>query len=154
MLRAWTTFVREPKPELVRFPMPWRLTGGSIVVALLVMAGPRLGVWVGAMTAAGALLAIVMHAWYVRHPSDMPAPSEPQRWRTPQINSPLRKSPATFGGLIFVVGSVFVVAVGLPSVTWFLFVAAVAGSVLACALLVWHMSHPKRGLPENLIVLR
>ena len=131
-----------------------RLAAGSIVVTLLVVVGPLLGVWVAAITAVGALFAIVMHAWYVRHPSDNPAPTDPQRRRTPQINFSSTEVAGNIGGLIFVVGSVFIVAVGLPSVTWFLFVAAVAGSVLAWALVVWHVSHPKRGLPENLIVLR
>jgi hypothetical protein len=130
-----------------------RLAVGSIVVALLVIVGPLLGVWVAAITAVGAVFAILMHAWYVRHPSDIPAPAEPQR-RTPQINFSSTDVAGNIGGLIFVVGSVFIVAVGLPSVIWFLFAATVAGCVLAWALVVWHASHPKRGLPENLIVLR
>ena len=130
-----------------------RLAVGSIVVALLVIVDPLLGVRVAAIMAAGALFAIVMHAWYVRHPSDIPAPTEPNR-RTPQINFSSTEVAGNIGGFIFVVGSVFIVAVGLPSVIWFLFVAAVAGSLLAWALVVWHASHPKRGLPENLIVLR
>ena len=130
-----------------------RLAVGSIVVALLVIVGPLVGVWVAPITAAGALFAIVMHAWHVRHPSDIPAPTEPKR-RTPQINFSSTEVAGNIGGLIFVVGSVFIVAVGLPSVIWFLFVAAVAGTLLAWALVVWHASHPKRGLPENLIVLR
>lgn len=157
MLVAPLTFEPSPAQQAgaVAFPdAVARLAGGSIVVALLLIVGPRLGVVVGAMTAAGALFAVVMHAWYVRHPSDRPAPSDPTRWRTPQINFSSTEVAGNIGGLIFVVGSVFIVAVGLPSVTWFLFVAAVAGSVLAWALVVWHASHPKRGLPENLIVLR
>ena len=130
-----------------------RLAVGSIVVALLVIVGPLLGVWVAAITAAGALFAIAMHVWYVRHPSDIPAPTEPKR-RTPQINFSSTEVAGNIGGLIFVVGSVFIVAVGLPSVIWFLFVATVAGCLLAWVLVAWHTSHPKRGLPENLIVLR
>jgi len=130
-----------------------RLAVGSIVVALLVIVGPLLGVWVAAVAAAGAPLAMVMHAWYVRHPSDIPAPTEPTR-RTPQINFSSTEVAGNMGGFIFVVGSVFIVAVGLPPVIWFLSVAAVAGSLLAWALAVWHASHPKRGLPENLILLR
>jgi len=157
MLVAPLTFGPSPAQQAgtVAFPdAVARLAVGSIIVALLVLVGPHVGVWAGAMTAAGALFAIVMHAWYVRHPSNMPAPIEPTRWRSPQINFSSTEVAGNIGGLIFVVGSVFVVAVGLPSVTWFLFIAAVAGSALAWALLVWHASHPKRGLPENLIVLR
>ena len=130
-----------------------RLAVGSIVVALLVIVDPLLGVWVVAVTAAGAPLAMVMHAWYVRHPSDIPAPTESMR-RTPQINFSSTEVAGNIGGFIFVVGSVFIVAVGLPPVIWFLSVAAFGGSLLAWALVVWHGSHPKRGLPENLILLR
>ena len=130
-----------------------RLAVGAIVVTLLAVVGPVLGAWVAVITAAGALLAILIHAWYDRHPSDIPTPAEPQR-RSPQINFSSTEVAGNIGGLIFVVGSVFIVAVGLPSVIWFLFAATVAGCFLAWALVAWHRSHPKRGLPENRIVLR
>ena len=100
-----------------------------------------------------ALVAILIHAWYERHPSDIPIPTEPQR-RSPQINFSSTDVAGNIGGLIFVVGSVFIVVIGLPSVIWFLFAATVAGCFLAWALVTWHTSHPKRGLPENRIVLR
>jgi hypothetical protein len=45
------------------------------------------------------------------------------------------------GGLIFAVGSVAVVVIGLPYLGWF-FAAALAGGIaLAAALLVWHQTH-------------
>ena len=130
-----------------------RFAVGSIVVTLLVIVGPVVGVWFAVMTAAGTLLAILIHAWYARHPSDIPIPTEPQR-RSPQINFSSTEVAGNVGGLIFVVGSVFIVAIGLPSVIWFLFAATVAGCVLAWALVAWHTSYPKSGLPENRIVLR
>jgi hypothetical protein len=130
-----------------------RLAVGSIVVALLAIVGPVLGAWVAVVTAAGALFAILIHAWYDRHPSDIPTPAEPQR-RSPQINFSSTEVAGNIGGLIFVVGSVFIVAIGLPSVIWFLFAATVAGCFLAWALVAWHRSHPTRGLPGNRIVLR
>ena len=37
---------------------------------------------------------------------------------------------------------------------WLLGGLTVAGCLFAWALVRWHASHPKRGLPENLIVLR
>ena len=112
-----------------------------------------LGAWAAAVTAAGAMFAILIHAWYARHPSEVPIPTEPQR-RSPQINFSSTEVAGNIGGLIFVVGSVFIVAIGLPSVIWFLFGATIAGCFLAWALVAWHTKHPKRGLPENLIVLR
>jgi hypothetical protein len=130
-----------------------RLAVGSIVVALLADIGPVFGAWVAVVTAVGALFAILIHAWYDRHPSDIPTPAEPQR-RSPQINFSSTEVAGNIGGLIFVVGSVFIVAVGLPSIIWFLFAATVAGCFLACALVAWQRSHPTCGLPENRIVLR
>ena len=130
-----------------------RLAASSIVITLLVIVGPVLGAWVGVIAAVGTLFAILIHAWYDRHPSDIPAPIEPQR-RPLQINFSSTEVAGNIGGLIFVVGSVFIVAVGLPSVIWFLFAATVSGCFLAWALLAWHTSHPKGGLPENRIVLR
>jgi len=74
-----------------------RLAVGSIVVALLVIVGSLLGAWVAAITAAGGLFAIAMHAWHVRHPSDIPAPTEPKR-RTPQINFSSTEVAGNVGG--------------------------------------------------------
>jgi hypothetical protein len=130
-----------------------RLAVGSIVVGLLAVVGPVLGAWVAAVTAVGALIAIVMHAWYARHPSELPGPTEPQR-RSPQINFSSTEVAGNIGGLIFVVGSVFIVAIGLPSVIWFLFGGTIAGCLLAWCLAAWHTNHPDRGRPQNQIVLR
>ena len=93
--------------------------------------------------AAGTLVALLIHAWYDRHPSDIPTPAEPQR-RPPQINFSSTEVAGNIGGLIFVVGSVFIVTLGLPSVIWFLFAGTIAGCFLAWALVAWHTSHPKR----------
>jgi hypothetical protein len=111
------------------------------------------GAWIGAVAAVGALFAIAIHAWYYRHPSDIPVPAEPQR-SSPQINFSSTEIAGNVGGLIFSVGSVFIVAVGLPSTIWFLFAASVAGCFLAWALVAWHRSQPMYGLPQNRIRLR
>ena len=128
-----------------------RVAVGSIVITLVVVVGPVLGAWVAVVMAAGTAVAILIHAWYVRHPSDIPTPTERRR-HSPQINFSSTEVAGNMGGLIFVVGSVFIVAIGLPSVIWFLLCATVAGCFLAWALVTWHTSHPKRGLPENRIV--
>ena len=130
-----------------------RLAVASVVVALFAIGDPLFGAWVGLVTVAGALVAIGIHAWYQRHPSDTPDPTERQ-WRSPQINFSSTDVAGNIGGLIFVVGSVLVVAVGLPSVFWFLLAGTVAGCFLAWGLAAWHTSHPKSGLPQNRIVWR
>jgi len=131
-----------------------RLAVGSIVVALLAIVGPALGAWAALVAAAGALFALLIHRWYARHPSDIAVPDEPRQRGTPQINFSSTEVAGNIGGLIFVVGSVFVVAIGLPSVIWFLFAATIAGCFVAWALVAWHTRHPKSGLPENQIQLR
>ena len=151
-------FVPWPSPAddagAVAFPEAIsRLAVGSIVVTLLLTVGPVLGAWVAAVTAVGTLCAILIHAWYVRHPTDLPVPRGSQR-RMPQINFSSTDVADNIGGLIFVVGSVFIVVIGVPSVIWFLSAATLAGCCVAWALVAWHTSHPKSGLPKNQIVLR
>src|SRR5262249_14960864 len=119
-----------------------RLAAGSIALVLLLAVGPMFGAWGGIATAAGALGALRIHAWYDLHPTAIPAPAEPQ-WRSPQINFSSTEVAGNIGGLIFVVGSVFIVVVGVPTVIWFLFAGTVAGCVLAWGLAAWHTSHPK-----------
>jgi hypothetical protein len=130
-----------------------RLAVGAIVLTLSVVVVPFLGTSAAVVLAAGIACAIVIHTWSVRHPSDVPTPTE-QRSQLPQINFSSTAVEGNIGGLIFVVGSVFIVTIGLPSVIWFLFAATAAGCVFAWWLVGWRASHPKRGLPENRIVLR
>jgi hypothetical protein len=149
---SWASPTRDARG--VAFPdAVARLGVGAIILTLLVVVGPVLGAWAAVVTAAGALFAIVIHAWYQRHPSDTSVPTEPQRG-FPQINFSSTEVAGNIGGLIFVVGSLLIVAVGLSSVLWFLFGSTVAGCFLAWGLVAWHTRHPKRGLPENRIVLR
>jgi hypothetical protein len=131
-----------------------RLAVGSIVLALLALAGPHVGASVSIFCAAAALFAIVIHRWYRQHPSELPAPPESAQKGSPRINFSATQVAGNVGGLIFVVGSVFIVAVGVPSVIWFLFTAIVAGCVVAWGLAMWHTSHPHRGRPDKGIVLR
>ena len=130
-----------------------RLAVSSMAIALLAVIGPVAAAWIGAVAAVGALFAIGIHTWYDRHPSDIPVPAEPQR-SSPQINFSSTEIAGNVGGLIFSVGSVFIVAVGLPSSIWFLFAATSAGCFLAWALAAWHRIQPTYGLPENRITLR
>lgn len=141
-------------PDGVAFPDAIaRLAIGSIVLALLAVVGGAFGTWVAFVTATGALFAIVIHAWHARHPSAISIPAKPER-RSPQINFSSTEVAGNIGGLIFTVGSVIIVALGLPWMIWFLFAGTLAGFFLAWGLFAWHTTHPNVGLPENLIVLR
>jgi hypothetical protein len=73
---------------------------------------------------------------------------------SPRINFSSTEVAGNIGGLIFAVGSVLIVVVGLPSVIWFLFTAIVAGCFVAWGLTMWRTSHPQAGRPDKGIVLR
>jgi hypothetical protein len=125
--------------------------GSMIIVAVTV---PALGTWVAVVAGLGAVVAILIHAWYERHPSHIPSPSDPPSSRSPQINFSSTQVGGNIGGLIFVVGSIVIVSLGLPSVFWFLVAVIVAASFLAWALAAWHTRHPQKGSPESRIVWR
>ena len=129
-----------------------RLAVGSTVLTLLALANPVLGVALAVLASAGAFFAMLIHAWYDRHPCVIPTPAE-RTWRSPQINFSSTEVAGNVGGLIFVVGSLFVVSVGLPSVPWFLLGGTIAGCFVAWSLVVWRKSHPTWRLPANRIVL-
>ena len=119
-----------------------RMAVTSIAVMLLGLVGPELGGWVTIIGTASTLVAVFIHRWYARHPSHIPTPTAPQMW-SPQINFSSTEVPGNVGGLIFVVGSVFIVVVALPSVTWFLMAGTAGGCILAWGLNAWHTSHPQ-----------
>ena len=158
VLMAPFTAARLPGSESGAVDLHLLLTRTAIGTAVLTvltvfLAGEfELQAMVMAPVAVGAIVAFMIHAWNNRHPSVVAMPIE-RRSATPQINFSSTGVPSNVGGLIFVVGTVFI-ALGLPLVTWFLFAAFVAGCFLARALVVWHAKHPKSGLPEGRIAWR
>jgi hypothetical protein len=98
------------------------------------------------------LLAFVLRTWYERHRSELPTPGEPEK-SAPQVNLSSTQVGGNVGGLIFVIGSVLIAAVGLPFLMWFVFAATVGGGIVGWGLTVWHTTHPDRGLPKNRISL-
>jgi len=106
----------------------------AIVMLVAVL---TLGAWTMIVAAAAALVAVFIHAWYERHPCDVATPPGGP-WRSPQINFSSTDIAGNIGGLIFVVGSVLIVSLGLPPVFWFLCAGAVAACFLAWGLAAWH----------------
>jgi hypothetical protein len=119
---------------------PGRLAAGSAIVTLLTVL--TLGVSMLFVFAAAALVAVLIHAWYERHPSEIAVPTVAP-WRTPQINFSSTDVAGNVGGLIFVVGTVLIVLLGLPWVVWFLLAAAIAACFVAYGLVAWH-TRPRR----------
>jgi hypothetical protein len=96
-----------------------------------------LGAWTALVIGTGALVAWLIHVWYERHPSEVPMPRR-DGWRSPQINFSSTDIAGNVGGLIFVVGSLLIVSVGLTSVFWFLFGGSIASCFVAWGLAAWH----------------
>jgi hypothetical protein len=130
-----------------------RLAISAIVLMLFALVGLVVGAWLGIVAAAAALLAVAIHEWYTRHPSELPSPSNAHKG-SPQINFSSTEVAGNIGGLIFAIGAVLIVAIGLPSVMWFMFAALVAGCILAWMLAAWHRNHPGSGMPDTRIGLR
>jgi hypothetical protein len=117
-----------------------RVTSGAIAVTLLAI--PVLGGWIVGVAGAAALVAVLIHWWYDRHPSIVAAPGEGP-WRSPQINFSSTEVAGNVGGLIFVVGTIVIVCLGVPPVVLFLLAVSVAASVVAWGLVAWHTRHPE-----------
>ena len=113
-----------------------RLAVGSAGVAILMVV--TFGAWTTfIIVAAGMLVAFSIYLWHQRHPTEIALLPE-RRWRSPQINFSSTDVGGNAGGLIFAVGSVLIVSLGLPSVFWFLLTASLAAGFVAWGLVVWH----------------
>src|SRR4051812_12987210 len=55
---------------------------------------------------------------------------------------------ADAGGLIFVLGSLAILALGLPTLRWFLIGSVMAAAALAAARIAWTDTHPQTRLPR------
>ena len=112
-----------------------RVAAGSALVVLLTVL--TLGAWMVLVAAAATVVAFLLHVWYERHPSEMAMPRDAP-WRSPQINFSSTDVAGNIGGLIFVVGSVLIVSLGLPLVFWFLLTGAIAACFVAWGLAAYH----------------
>jgi hypothetical protein len=101
-----------------------------LLVAVLLMATWLFfKAFIVASAVAGSVAALLLRRWHTRHPSVLPyAP----RTRVPEINLSRIPVAGDAAGLMFAVGAVAVVIIGVPDLAWY-FVSA-----LACAaLLAW-----------------
>jgi hypothetical protein len=97
----------------------------------------------------GLLLAFGLRRWNDGHPTRLAAPRRTDDDSRLQINIALVPVAANVGGLMFMCGSVAILAVGLSLVRGFLAVALVGGVAMASALSAWHSAHPGQRLPDN-----
>jgi hypothetical protein len=92
--------------------------------------------------AAGALAtAAVLHQWHCRHAEQNGVGSGALPGR-PEINFAAIPVYGNMAGLLVVVGSLAVVAAGLPVLGLFLLLASINGAAVATGLRAWHVAHP------------
>jgi len=80
----------------------------------------------------GLLLSVVLHRWD-NHPAD----GSPVGGRLTGINIAAIHIGGDTGGLIFVLGSVAILALGLPILRWFLIASVAVAGVIAAVRVTW-----------------
>ena len=118
--------------------------GVTVITSLLLVAGR----WTIAPALASAVVAMGLHAWWRRHPSQV---ALPEHGRRPEINLSAIPVGGDIGGLIFVVGSVLIVTAGIPMVRWFLIGVVVGGVAFGWLLTRWHAAHDVRSTPSTIL---
>ena len=88
-----------------------------------------------AALAFGVLLSVVLHRHADLHPGGPGLSTSPDR--PPGINIAAVHVGGDAGGLIFVLGSLAIVMLGLPSIRWFLIASLAAAAILAVARIAW-----------------
>lgn len=134
-----------------------RIGVGSLI---LLVAALSAGTWsvfgwfmISAVTS-GIFLAIAMRWWHNRHPRVRLDVDHLTSRRLPEINFSAVPVAGDVAGLIFAVGSVVVVLIGLPELRWFFLAAIISGFLTAAALFAWHRAHPSEALPTISIARR
>jgi hypothetical protein len=122
-----------------------------LVVALFAAIWSMFGWFVLAAVAGGVIMAVALRRWHTRHPSQF-APAA----RTPGAEINLSSIPVAgdIGGLLFVIGAIITVLLGLPDIRWFVLASVVVGAVLACGLFLWRSSRTSDLVPANSILRR
>jgi hypothetical protein len=122
-----------------------------LVVALFAAIWSIFGWFVLAAVAGGVIMAVALRRWNTRHPSQF-APAG----RTPGAEINLSSIPVAgdIGGLLFVIGAIITVLLGLPDIRWFVLASVVVGAVLAGGLFLWRSSRTSSLAPANSILRR
>jgi len=116
---------------------------GLMLWGALAYAMPVYGTLVIPALLFGSLLAVVLHRWNTRHPSDLPAEDPRQILWTPEITVSRVRIGGDAIGLIVVVGTVAALTAALQLGRWLL-LAGVCGLLLAIGLHAWRSRHLTR----------
>jgi hypothetical protein len=122
-----------------------------LAVALFAAIWSMFGWFVLAAVAGGVVMAIALRRWNTRHPSTVaPASRKPDA----EINLSSIPVAGDIGGLLFVIGAIITVLLGLPDIRWFVLASVVVGAVLAGGLFLWRSSRSAALTPANSILRR
>ena len=102
----------------------------------------------------GTAAGVAMRSWHDRHPTTLAPRASLQEGRLPEINLSAIPVGGDAGGLMFVLGSMLIVMIGLPGVRWFLVSAIVCSAIAAVAIYRWRGAHPSSSQPDCSILLR
>lgn len=134
-----TTETSSPSARLTRHDSVFVLV---LAMTLLLATSTFFGPFGIAAMLAGAALSIVLHRW-TADPSGGFAFTD----RLTPINCASVHVGGDAGGLIFVLGSVTILGLGLPAVRWFLIASVIVGIAVAIARHTWSSAHSAGRLP-------
>ena len=144
----WALAVRAPfafPPDPTAMPRAglaeWLPRAGAWAIGVASIASwwAAAGPWALGLIPGSILVAVAVHAWHVRHPARQ---RSHVRGHEPQINISSIYVGGDVGGLIFVVGSVTIVLLGVPMARWFVPGVALGSLALAWLLARHHATHP------------
>jgi hypothetical protein len=133
---------------LVSPPTPVKGTWFLILLVALLLAATWLffKAFIVASALAGAAAAVLIRRWHTRHPSVLPyAP----RTRVPEINLSRIPVDGDIAGLMFAVGGVAVVIIGVPDMAWYSVSSLLCAGLLAWALFARRSARPRHRIDER-----
>jgi hypothetical protein len=124
-----------------------------LAVAVFAAIWSMFGWFVLAAVGGGVIMAVVLRRWNTRHPSAL-APSQGASMPGAEINLSSIPVAGDIGGLLFVIGAIVTVLLGLPDIRWFVFASVVVGAAMAGGLFLWRSTHAQVSSRANSILLR
>jgi hypothetical protein len=124
-----------------------------LAVALFAAIWSMFGWFVLAAVGGGVLMAVALRRWNTRHPTRYP-PASGRAMPGAEINLSSIPVAGDFGGLLFVIGAIITVLLGLPDIRWFVLGSVVVGAALAAGLFLWRSTRTSTLVPANSILRR
>jgi hypothetical protein len=139
------TATQASTPERPLEPALTGVKGAGFLVLLVVLLVAASWVFfkafIVASAVAGAGVAVLMRRWHSRHPSVLP---DGGRTRVPEINLSRIPVGGDVAGLMFAVGAVVIVIVGVPDMAWYFVSALACGTLFAWAMFAARAARVRR----------